>query len=342
MNDRFKEHFNEDYLVQSPAYSQVMNGEILPWLREKEKVSLIPGDQGRPLYCVSYAADDPVATVILVHGFTENAFKYAELIWSLLHLRFSVVAYDQRGHGRSGRADGVPSLSVTHVDHFEEYVSDLKIIADTFRPDPPRPFFVFAHSMGGAVVSLFLEQYPDVFSAAVLSSPMIAPQIGGIPVPLASFIGLAAKSVGAAEKNPFFMKPYSGPEDFASSCATDPERFAWYDAVKAATPEFQNSVPSWQWTYEAVHVTKKILAPGMPEKIACPVLLFAADQDTSVLPAPQKAFIARIPGGEYVFVKDSRHEIFRSVNDVLFPWWHRVIGFYNEHAGTINRKGGNA
>ena len=163
------ELFNEDYLVQDASYSKVMNETVLPWLQEKERASVVSGFEGRPLYCVSYSAEKPAATVLIVHGFTENAFKYAELIWSLLHLGFSVIAYDQRGHGRSWRAEGLPTPSVTHVDRFSDYVSDLKCVCDTFLPQATAPFFLFAHSMGGAVASLFMEHYPGVFSAAVLS-----------------------------------------------------------------------------------------------------------------------------------------------------------------------------
>ena len=82
---------------------------------------------------------------------------------------------------------------------------------------------------------------------------------------------------------------------------------------------------------ESIGVTRRILAPGAPEKIACPVLLTSADHDGSVMPEPQKQFIARVPGGERIFVKDSRHEIFRSVNEVLFPWWHHVLEFFHDN-----------
>ncbi len=321
--------FNEDYLVSGRNYPEIMNTVVLPWLKSREHAETIPGFGGRPLYCVSYDAENPAGTVFIVHGFTENAFKYAELIWSLLHLHFSVVAYDQRGHGRSWRAEGIPDISVTHVDHFSDYVEDLRIICKTYASRMPGPRLLFAHSMGGAVAALFLEQDPSFFSGAVFSSPMIAPNVGGIPVPLASAMASLACFFGRGKRNPFFMKPYAGPEDFQTSCATDPDRFAWYDAVKAENPEFRNSVPSYRWSLEAVHVTGKILAPGQPEKIACPVLLFSAGIDYSVLQDPQELFIRRVSDGSRVIVPEAKHEIFRSVNEVLFPWWHRVIVFFS-------------
>ena len=48
------------------------------------------------------------------------------------------------------------------------------------------------------------------------------------------------------------------------------------------------------------------------------------------MPEPQKEFIDRVPNGKHLFVKDSRHEIFRSVNAVLFPWWHEILNFLKE------------
>lgn len=332
--------FNEDYLVQSSSYSDVMDHTVLPWLKERADVRRIPGYDGRSLYCESWQADRPLGTVLIVHGFTENTLKYSELIWSLLHLRFSVIAYDQRGHGRSWRPDGVPDPSVTHVDHFSDYVKDLRTVCDTYSEIMPRPWFIFAHSMGGAVASLLLEQEPALFTAAVLSSPMIAPSTRGVPVSLASALSFLADKAGRGKKKPFFMKPYAGPEDFETSCATDPERFAWYDRIKASEPLFQNSVPSYRWSQESLGVTGKILAPGQPEKITCPVLLFSAGIDFSVLPEPQEQFISRIPGGSLIPVPEARHEIYRSVNHVLFPWWHEVILFLKQHLPDHLSEGG--
>ena len=331
---------NEDFLIRSASYAEVMNSTVIPWLEKRRRETRIAGSEGRPLFAVSYRAEDPVATVFIVHGFTENAFKYAELIWSLLHLRFSVVAYDQRGHGRSWRADGIPDASITHVDRFSEYVEDLRSVCGVFSPDMPRPFLLFAHSMGGAVASLFLEQYPDVFSAAALSSPMIAPNLGGFPAPLAAALGTVAGMLGRQKDKPFFMSVYSGPEDFGTSCATDPERFAWYDRIKASRREFQNSVPSYRWSAEAIRVTRKILAPGQPEKIVCPVLLFTAEHDSSVLPGPQKAFVSRLARGKQVLVRNARHEIFRSTDEVLFPWWHETLAFFSSAVSDYLKTGG--
>ena len=323
--------FSEEYLITDEHYSDVMESTVLPWLAEREKVRILPVSSVCSLYCVSYPADNPAGTVLIVHGFTENAYKYAELIYSLLHNRYCVVAYDQRGHGRSSRAPGVSSYSVTHVDRFSDYVEDLHAVYTEILSGMPGPRFLFAHSMGGAVAALFLEQYPDSFSSVVLSSPMISPATLGVPKSIVKAYAESAVLLGKGKKNPFFMKTYSGPEDFETSCATDPRRFAWYDRVKASRKEFQNSAPSYQWSLESVRVMKEILSPGRLERITCPVLLFSAETDSSVLPGPQKEFVRRLTRGRMVVVRNARHEIFRSVNEVLIPWWKQVLAFFAEN-----------
>ncbi len=322
--------FNEDYLISNPDYAAVMDNEVIPALQKCREDRTVSGKDGMPLFCSLFRTEDPVGTVLVLHGFTENTFKYSELIWSLIRNRFCVVAYDQRGHGRSGRAERLSHPSVTHVDRFEDYVYDLAIVCDSILPDFPRPWTIFSHSMGGAVSSLYLEKYPLTFSAACLCAPMIAPSTRGIPSAVVSIMCGAACLIGQGKKFPFIMKPYDGPEDFHTSCATDPARFAWYDAVKASHREFWNSVPSYRWTLESLGVTRKILSAGAPESIACPVLLSTAEHDSSVMPEPQKQFISRIPKGKQLFVRNARHEIFRSTNDVFFPWWHENLLFLKE------------
>ena len=324
------EQFNEDSLVSVPDYSDVLNSVVFPELEKVQEKLTVNGKGGIPLFCSVFHVDSSRGTVLVLHGFTENAYKYSELIYSLHKNRFSVVAYDQRGHGRSGREEGLPNPSVTHVDRFEDYVDDLETVCTQVLSVLPKPWTIFAHSMGGAVASLFLEKKPGVFTAAALCSPMIAPYTGGIPAFVVKGLCQTACLVGRGKRNPFFMKPYSGPEPFEFSCATDPVRFAWYDSLKASREDFQNSVPSYRWILESINVTAKILSPGAPESISCPVLLSSAETDSSVLPLPQKQFIERVQDGRYLFVKGARHEIFRSVNTVFFPWWHEILLFLKE------------
>lgn len=323
--------FQSDALVVStPQYAEIMAQEVLPWLEARETDTTLRAGDGKPLFCSMFRPEAPRGTVVIVHGFTENAYKYSEIIYSLLRNNWCVLAYDQRGHGRSWRDPAIPLNAVTHVDRFQDYVDDLDTVCDQLLVPLPKPWAVFGHSMGGAVTALYLEQHPERFSRAVLCAPMIAPNLRGIPAFAASSICNVGGLMGQGKKHPFFMRPPTGPEDFETSCATDPNRFAWYDGVRQKRPEFQNAIPSYRWTKESIRVTSRILAPGAPESIRCPVLLFTAGRDHSVMPEPQKAFISRVPKGRHEFVAEAKHEIYRCVDEVFFPWWHTILTFLEE------------
>ena len=324
--------FNPDGLALSENYQDTMDTAVFPAINARRTNLTVDGAGGRPLFVSRFDADAPRGTAVLVHGFTENAEKFAELVHSLLSQDWSVVAYDQRGHGRSWRAEGLAEISLTHVDHFGEYVEDLsRVVAEALSP-MPRPWVLFAHSMGGAVSSLFLEENHGVFDRAALCAPMIAPNLGGIPAPLGKVICGVPKLLGRGKKRMFVSKPYVYPEAFETSCATGRERFDWYENLRRDHPEFTNNGPSYGWTLEAIGVTKRILAPGAAEKIDIPVRLYTAENDGSVLPEPQRQFIARLKDGRRTLVPGSKHEIYRSADGVLFPWWHEILAFFAEAA----------
>ncbi len=329
-----REGFNEDGLVLSRDYKNTMEQVLLPALREKAERVTVRGAGNQTLQCFVYENPEAVhGTAVVLHGFTENAYKFSEVIFSLLENGFSVVAYDQRGHGESWRDEGVKAdPSLTHVSRFEEYVEDLKAVCDQVVSNLPKPWVIFCHSMGGAVTSLFLEQYPEVFSRAALCAPMIAPHRNNVPLLAVKAICRGAKLAGRGKKRIFLSKPYAGPEDFDTSCATSRERFDWYDRVKEENPAYHNNGPTYDWTLESMKVTKKILAPGAVERIDCPLRLYTAEDDNSVLPAEQGTFIRRVKDGKREFVKGSRHEIYRSTDEVFFPWWHGVLQFLKDEA----------
>ena len=325
------ERLNEDALAYSKDYQRTMDELILPELSRIRRDSCVTGDGGHPVFCSVFEADRPKGTVVIVHGFTECVDKFDEMIYSLVRNGFSVCAYDQRGHGRSWRAEGLPDASVTHVDDFMEYVRDLECVIDQAAKRMTPPLFLFAHSMGGAVSALYLEDHPGVFERAVLSSPMIACSRGGVPYFPSKVLFRLMDMLGKGKKRSFVSpKPYAGPEEFETSSAAGKERFDWYERIRAANPKFQNNGPTNRWVLEALKTTQRILAAGRVERVNTPVLLFSAENDSMVLPEEQKTFVKRLSKGSLRTVSGAKHEIYRSGDDVLFPWWHEVLTWFSE------------
>jgi len=133
--------------------------------------STFEGTGGIQLFSQSWrpVGGEPQAVLIVVHGLRDHSSRYGELAEHLVGQGFAVHAFDLRGHGHS---EGVR----VHIDSFEEYTSDLGLFLDRVRQrEPGKPVFLFGHSMGGAIVTLFtLEKKPDI-QGMVLSAPALKP-----------------------------------------------------------------------------------------------------------------------------------------------------------------------
>ena len=325
MDDWF---FNNGW-IRSEHYSEAMAERVLPFLAARRENHTVRGESDRPIACARFRVEQSKGTVVIVHGFTECLDKFSEVIYALLRAGYGVIALDQRGHGHSWRPDGLSDATVVHVDDFQEYVIDLERVCAALLSDMPKPHILFAHSMGGAVSAFYLEKHPDTFDRAILWSPMIAPNRGGLPYWTTSAICKIAIALGKRKTRAFVSKPYAGIEAFETSCATGRARFDWYEQLRAQTPEYQTNGPTYGWTQQALQVTDALLARGKVERIACPVRLYAAEDDNSVLPLPQKQFIERVKYGSYEKISGSKHEIYRSNDDVVVPWWNDVLAFLN-------------
>ena len=110
-------------------YGKIMQTEVEPWLQARMETGFDERVKGQPIYYVHYRADAPRGVVVISHGFTESITKFAEPIFYFLQAGYEVWGVDHRGHGRSYRANANPF--VVHVDHFEDYVEDLRHLTET-------------------------------------------------------------------------------------------------------------------------------------------------------------------------------------------------------------------
>jgi alpha-beta hydrolase superfamily lysophospholipase len=125
----------------------------------------------RPWPCAAPAR----GSVLIVHGLGEHIGRYAHVARQLNGWGWSVLGYDQRGHGRSEGARG-------RLNQADDLLQDLAAVIDAARAAWPGKLVLLGHSLGGLVAARFVAggiapaaPWARAVDALVLSSPALDP-----------------------------------------------------------------------------------------------------------------------------------------------------------------------
>lgn len=122
---------------------------------------------GITVYGQAWLADNPKAVVGIVHGMGEHSSRYNYLVDALTAANFSVVSYDQMGHGKTEGKRG-------HVSKYDILLGcSNELVAKMIELVPAKPVFLFGHSMGGNVVLNYLLQRKPRINGAIVSAPWL-------------------------------------------------------------------------------------------------------------------------------------------------------------------------
>ncbi len=313
--------------ISEEHYDQTMRAEVEPYLAKRQETGFFERVKGEAVYYEHYRAEGAKGVIVISHGFTESIRKFTESIYYMLQAGFEVWGVDHRGHGHSFRANDNPL--VVHVEHFEDYVLDLKYLTEHLvKPAAGElPLYLYCHSMGGCVGAWTIETYPELFRKAVLSSPMLGLSFGKIPVPVA-YAFASLKGRGEKGKEPLAPVTEFPVETYEESASNSEPRFRYYYEKKLADPKLQTCAASTRWGKEAIRACRHVSAAGEIAKIRIPVLLFQAGEDTFVKNAAQDAFAAKAKTCELVKLPGLRHELYFNKGDGLREYWERIFAFY--------------
>ncbi len=98
-------------------------------------------------------------TVLMLHGGPGVPMDFSPVI-KLLTPKYQVIAFDQRGTGRS------PAAGATYA--IDEYIDDIDAVSRFFDLNA---FHLFGHSWGGLYAQIYAERKPDKVLSIFLSSP---------------------------------------------------------------------------------------------------------------------------------------------------------------------------
>lgn len=321
--------------ITEKNYRSSMDNEVLPYLSKCRTIGYFQPDGKGDIYYESYRHDaghdndhdQPKGNIVIVHGFSESAEKYAELIYYFLQARYQVYISDLRGHGRSVRTE--KDLSMIHIDQYESYLTDLEYLTEKVvqKESPYLPLYLYGHSMGGGICAAFLEKRADLFQKAVLSSPMIRPLTGVIPFGLARMIAITMCALGKGHHYVAGQHEFRTDETFENSAAASAERYEYYHQKRCTEKMFQTSGASYCWLREAANMSVYILKKANCRKIQAPILLFQAQRDNLVDQRAQERFAAQAKHVRLMPMADTKHEIYMSGDSVLQNYVEQILLF---------------
>lgn len=234
--------------------------------------------------------------VVLVHGWTNTAAVWAPVARRLLKAGHPVVAYDQRGHGRSTFGSTMPNVG--------RLGNDLAAVLDEL---DIRDAVLAGHSMGGFSILAYATSHPDDLRRRVRGLALIATAAHGVG--FRSLDRLASKVVGGQALGWFLARPRLGLYLVRGAVG----RKARHGYLTATRDLFVATVPAVRAAcYLAC--TEMDLRAGLP-MIDVPAVVFAGDRDT-VTPAPLgRAIAAGIPDARFQLLKGAGHMVLLEETD---------------------------
>lgn len=214
-------------------------------------------------------------TILFINGRGDFIEKYAETYHDWLDAGFSVVTFDWRGQGGSGRLGKTPGHG--HIDDFNSLQNDLAEIFEWFTLRFQAPHFAVAHSMGGHLLLRHLARHPEAILRGVLLAPMLnitAPPVGPR---LAAWMARAMVALGRGHEWTFGAGPFgSGGDKRRLLLTSDIGRYddeLWW---VAQNPSLAIGGITWGWL-NAAFASIARLSP-----VSTPLLVLIAEKEALV------------------------------------------------------------
>ena len=275
--------------------------------------------------------NSPKGCIVMLHGYCGFWGKFHEMAEYYWFAGYEVFFMEHRGHGYSGRQ--IDEADIVHVNSYNDYTQDIhQFMTEIVKPHiGDLPCIMFAHSMGGAIGALYLEQHPGIFDAAILSSPMFEIKTDGTPKFLISLM-LAKIKLLRQEKQPFpGGKRWDGIPTYEKSSAMSEARHTYIFNQRLEDSHYHTNMMSNGWGYASFRTAPKILKDA--GKIDIPVLLLTSGNDALVDSKGHYKFAYNTPNTEFVIYEGAKHELYNGTDEILEDYYRRIFGFLDRISG---------
>ena len=320
-------------LIKDVDYDEYMENENSRWRSECVEQGDFPSFDGlnlRYYHASQGEGKEPKGCIVMLHGYCGFWGKFHEVAHFFWQAGFDVFFLEQRGHGYSGRQ--IDDKDMVHVMDYADYIADVKTFMDKIvMPSAGKlPKIIYAHSMGGAIAALFLEEHPEYFDAAVLSSPMFSIKTGSTPSIAVKL--LCAKIRLLHQENLSFPggKRFDGIPSFETSSARSEKRYNYIFNQRLKDEHYHTYMMSNGWGAASFKATARLLR--RVSKVKTPVLLLTAGNDALVNMSGHEKFAKRASNVQHINYEDSKHEIYNDVDAVREKYFNDIFTFIMNYA----------
>ncbi|MFK7764474.1 MAG: alpha/beta fold hydrolase [Roseobacter sp.] len=271
-------------------------------------------------------------SVLIFPGRTEFIEKYGQIAQAFATRGLASAAIDWRGQGLSDRLLDNPLLG--HVENFPDYQKDVAALVRAMRAlDMPRPYFLLAHSMGGAIgLRAVIEGF--AVQAAAFSGPMWGIKIAPHLKPAAWVLTRAMPRIGQGHRLPpgTKLEHHVLVDGFENNLLTrDKAQFDIMRQQLTAHPDLSLGGPSYIWLREALAETRHLAGRPSP---SLPCITFMGSNERIVdipaihtrMQAWHGAKLEIVPGGE--------HEVLMENATVTEPLFDMMAKHFLERTTT--------
>lgn len=265
---------------------------------------------GISIYAKNWPCPNPKAVIALVHGLGEHCNRYEHVAQYFNQRDFAVLAYDRRGHGRSGGKRGhSPSVSLL-LDEIGA------LLIETQNRYPDVPVFLYGHSMGGNLALAYtLKRHPNV-KGVIATAPWI--QLAFQPPPILVALAKVMRNIypSMIQRNNLKVEHISRDQAVVEAYTKDP--FV-HDFISAGLAAGMLETAAWLHAYT--------------RPFPSPLLLMHGGSDQITSPIASSAFSERVPGGiTWRLWADYYHEIHNDpgkedVFDLMIEWMNARLRF---------------
>jgi len=265
--------------------------------------------------------------IVVLPGWSEPYFKYAEVIIDLRRKHYCVYTMDFRGQGLSSRE--VENSQVGHVQDFSLYVRDFdQFFQQVVASRKHRQTYLLAHSMGGLVAALYSSQRAEQIDGVILIAPMLGINTGAWPQWLAYSIASGLDWLGFGDSFVFGHGEWEEAPFTNNRLTHSAVRYQYGVDLFQQNGNLMVGGVSNRWLKTSMEYGEKAmnLAPQLKSKF----LIFEAQYDSFVLSEPMQRFCRLAPQCEKVFLPGSKHELLMETDAIRDRVFAKIYQFINE------------